>query len=59
MRGACRLPAMSGHKYDRLNIRDDLRDDLRDDQFDRAEAATSIAIALFAMTAPTQERLLA
>jgi hypothetical protein len=36
--------------YDRLN--------LHDDQFDMAEAATSIAIALFAVTALTQKRKL-
>jgi hypothetical protein len=37
-------------EYDRLN--------LHDDQFDMAEAATSIAIALFAVTALTQKRRL-
>lgn len=37
-------------EYDRLN--------LHDDQFDMAEAATSIAIALFAVTALTQKRKL-
>ena len=37
-------------EYDRLN--------LHDDQFDMAEAATSIAIALFAVTALTQRRKL-
>jgi hypothetical protein len=37
-------------EYDRLNI--------HDDQFDLAEAATSIAIALFAVTALTQKRRL-
>jgi hypothetical protein len=39
-----------GAEYDRLN--------LHDDQFDMAEAATSIAIALFAMTALTQKKKL-
>jgi hypothetical protein len=37
-------------EYDRLNV--------HDDQFDMAEAATSIAIALFAVTALTQKRRL-
>jgi len=37
-------------EYDRLNF--------HDDQFDMAEAATSIAIALFAVTALTQKRKL-
>jgi hypothetical protein len=37
-------------EYDRLN--------LHDDQFDMSEASTSIAIALFAMTALTQKRRL-
>jgi hypothetical protein len=39
-----------GAEYDRLN--------LHDDQFDMAEAATSIAIALFAVAALTQKRRL-
>jgi predicted nuclease with RNAse H fold len=39
-----------GRQYDSLNV--------HDDQFDMAEAATSIAIALFAMTALTQKRRL-
>ena len=39
-----------GAEYDRLN--------LHDDQFDMSEASTSIAIALFAVTALTQKRRL-
>jgi hypothetical protein len=39
-----------GKEYDRLNV--------HDDQFDLAEAATSIALALFAITALAQKRSL-